>query len=103
MTTTPLNQPQPTPQAAKIDLFTSAGKLYHYIIVAADTWPQFQELVQRGANLWPDAPPAIKEFADLATTGKVQQDYQVQESKLHGRKADLVIMDELVCNQPPTP
>lgn len=38
-------------------------------------WPQFQELVQRGANLWPDASPAIKEFADRVTNGKVMQDY----------------------------
>lgn len=95
MTITPPNKPQPAQQAAKIELFSSAGKSYHYVIVSAETWPQFQELVQRGANLWPDAPPAIKEFADLVTTGKVQQDYRAQESKLQGRKADLVIMDDV--------
>lgn len=35
----------------------------------------FRELVQRGANLWPDAPAEIKEFADIITNGKVQQQY----------------------------
>jgi len=38
----------------------------------------FKELVQRGSNLWPDAPPVIKEFADVITTGSVQQDYWAQ-------------------------
>lgn len=41
-------------------------------------WKHFQELIQRGANLWPDAPPEIKEFADLVTNGKVMQDYYRQ-------------------------
>lgn len=36
----------------------------------------FQELVQRGTNLWPDAPVEIKEFADLVTSGQVMQDYR---------------------------
>lgn len=38
----------------------------------------FKELVHRGANLWPDAPPAAKEFADLITTGEVLQDCKTQ-------------------------
>ena len=38
----------------------------------------FRELVQRGANLWPDAPPSMKQFADLITNGKVLQDYTVE-------------------------
>lgn len=38
----------------------------------------FKELVQRGANLWPDAPPSIKEFADVITLGTVLQDYYAQ-------------------------
>lgn len=41
-------------------------------------WESFQELIQRGANLWPDAPPEIKDFADLVTNGKVMQDYYRQ-------------------------
>lgn len=40
----------------------------------------FQELVQRGANLWPDATPAIKAFADQVTNGKVLQDYSKQDT-----------------------
>ena len=40
----------------------------------------FKELVQRGTNLWPDAPPAAKEFADLITSGIVLQDYSTQST-----------------------
>jgi hypothetical protein len=55
------------------------GVLYKQVqIDAAEDWKLFQELVQRGANLWPDAPPHIKEFADLVTNGKVMQDYYIQ-------------------------
>ena len=38
----------------------------------------FKELIQRGANLWPDAPASIKEFADLVTSGTIRQDYYKQ-------------------------
>lgn len=38
----------------------------------------FKELVQRGANLWPDAPPEIKTFADEVTNGRILQDYESQ-------------------------
>jgi len=40
--------------------------------------PAFKELIQRGANLWPDAPPEIKAFADWITNGKIMQDYHAQ-------------------------
>ena len=39
---------------------------------------KFKELVQRATNLWPDAPPAIKEFADVVTSGNSLQDYYAQ-------------------------
>lgn len=40
---------------------------------------KFKELIYRGANLWPDAPPAIKEFADrICNDGVVMQDYYQQ-------------------------
>ena len=48
-------------------------------------WKHFQELIQRGANLWPDAPPEIKEFADLVTNGTVMQDYYRQANKEQGQ------------------
>jgi hypothetical protein len=48
------------------------------IMVREDSWKSFQELIQRGANLWPDAPPEIKKFADLVTTGQVMQEYAPQ-------------------------
>lgn len=41
---------------------------------------KFQELVQRATNLWPDAPPQIKEFADIITNGKILQDYYGQDT-----------------------
>jgi len=44
-------------------------------IDAADDYISFQELVQRGANLWPNAPASIKELADMVTSGKVMQQY----------------------------
>lgn len=51
------------------------------IYITHDAWPLFQQLVQRGANLWPDAPPDIKAFADIVTVGKVQQDYHKQANE----------------------
>lgn len=37
---------------------------------------KFIELVQRATNLWPDAPPEIKAFADQITNnGVLMQDY----------------------------
>lgn len=52
------------------------------LAVPAEDWKQFQELIQRGGNLWPDAPPAMKEFIDVVTVGHVQQDYFQQANVL---------------------
>lgn len=45
----------------------------------------FKELVQRATNLWPDAPPEIKAFADKVTNadwanGQPLQDYSAQNT-----------------------
>lgn len=48
------------------------------IQIDAGSWKQFQELVHRGSNLWPDASPEMKEFADKVTIGVVLQDYYAQ-------------------------
>jgi hypothetical protein len=63
----------------------SYGKDKLYIEVEADSLANFIELVRRGANLWPDAPPEIKEFHDMLRHGKVLQDYRAQDtsSKKH--------------------
>lgn len=46
-------------------------------IDSEESFKSFQQLVQRGTNLWPDAPAEIKAFADKITNdGKVQQEYQ---------------------------
>lgn len=42
---------------------------------------EFKELIQRGSNLWPDAIPEIKEFADIITNDIVLQDYNSQAFK----------------------
>lgn len=63
-----------------------SGMKYWYIHVPVADQPKFAELIQRGANLWPDAPPEIKEFADLVTNGRVLQDYYAQnkdQRKIH--------------------
>ena len=36
----------------------------------------FQELIQRGSNLWPDAPACVKQIADLVTSGRIMQSYK---------------------------
>jgi hypothetical protein len=38
----------------------------------------FKELVFRATNLWPDAPPEVKIFADILQFGKSLQDYYAQ-------------------------
>lgn len=47
--------------------------------VPAEHMPAFKELLQRGANLWPDAPPEIKAFVDTFIEGKPMQNYQQLE------------------------
>lgn len=42
--------------------------------------PAFKELVFRGTNLWPDAKPEIKDFADVLMYGKPLQDYKGQDT-----------------------
>jgi hypothetical protein len=46
------------------------------IVVSSEHVEKFKELIQRGANLWPDAPYYIKEFADVITNGKPLQNYR---------------------------
>lgn len=55
----------------------------------------FKQLIQRGANLWPDAPPEIKEFADLVTTGQVQQNYRAQVGQLIPVKSVNGVLEQL--------
>lgn len=45
------------------------------VYVDPESGPIFKQLVQRAANLWPDAPAEIKAFADEVTVGHVQQPY----------------------------
>lgn len=50
----------------------------YQIYIPAKDLPQFRELVSRAMNTWADAPPELKEFADLLIEGKVLQDYKSQ-------------------------
>lgn len=45
------------------------------IIIPKVDLPAFQQLVQRGAQTWADAPAEIKRVADVITNGEAMQDY----------------------------
>lgn len=54
------------------------------VIEGKESLDNFKELVNRATNLWPDAPPEIKEFADLVTNWDWHkgplQDYSTQDT-----------------------
>lgn len=45
------------------------------IIIPKTDLPAFKQMVQRGVNLWPDAPASIKSAADIITNGAEMQPY----------------------------
>lgn len=53
------------------------------IFVPKELLPAFKELIFRGANLWPDAKPEIKDFADVLMHGRPLQDYAGQDTSKH--------------------
>lgn len=59
---------------------------YAIIISGSESVRRFKELVQRGTNLWPDAHPEVKEFADRVTVGHVQQKYHEQATDQRKRE-----------------
>lgn len=65
---------------------SAVGPALDVYITSAESVTRFKELVHRATNLWPDAHPEIKEFADKVTVGHVQQDYHQQMPDL--RKFD---------------
>lgn len=50
------------------------------VVVPKELRKEFNDLVQRGANMWPDSSPSMKEFADMVTSNQVMQDYHSQPS-----------------------
>lgn len=50
------------------------------VVVPIACREKFNELIHRGANLWPDAPPYIKELADNVTNGFPLQNYRDHSS-----------------------
>lgn len=59
-------------------IVTSSDGSYITLSMGGAMLPAFKSLVQRAMNTWADAPPELKEFADLILDGKVQQDYHSQ-------------------------
>lgn len=55
------------------------------ITVPPEQEAAFKELVHRAVNLWPDASPEIKHFADIITNGAPMQDYKKQDFKLSNK------------------
>lgn len=43
-------------------------------------WDWFKEVLFRATNTWPDAPPEVKELADLVCEGSILQDYHSQDT-----------------------
>lgn len=64
--------------AILIDVFRLVESEITTIDVPDALYPAFKDMIQRAVNLWPDAPPEIKHFADVITNGKPMQDYFVQ-------------------------
>lgn len=62
------------------------------IIDGSSIW-KFKQLVQRATNLWPDAPPEIKEFADLITSGRILQDYRSQDTSASSEEKAFALSD----------
>lgn len=58
------------------------------IIDQSEDLDSFKKLIQRGANLWPDAPASIKGFADIITVGHIQQDYSAQDTSFKKEKVN---------------
>lgn len=62
------------------------------LVIPIPLWSDFQKLIQRGAQTWADAPPGIKELADLVTNGTVLQNYWEQnkdmQKKYEQKKSD---------------
>ena len=64
-----------------IEVYTSQNtELTTIVITTPKSLAGFKELVQRGSNLWPDAPPEIKETADIITNGQILQNYRGQDT-----------------------
>lgn len=57
------------------------------LTVSYENLKEFQKILDRALNCWPDAPVFWKELADKLTHGKVTQDYAHQESQKLTRNA----------------
>jgi hypothetical protein len=45
------------------------------ISVTQSSLPEFNELIDRALNCWPDAPKELKDLGDMLTHGRITQDH----------------------------
>lgn len=64
----------------KPKITASFGIQETYIEVPEELMIPFKQLINKALNTYPDAHPALKEFGDLLTHGKVLQDYYSQRT-----------------------
>lgn len=57
------------------------------LYITEDDVGAFKDLVFRGINNSPDAPPSMKQLYDILTHGKVLQDYAQQDKPLGSNKS----------------
>ncbi len=78
-------------------------------IVDDESITNFKDLVHRATNLWPDAPPEIKRFADLLIHGTELQDYdsqnrdQTSRHYAHYHRCSCGYTTKIVTNSPDAP
>lgn len=56
-----------------------------------------QAIFQRALNLWPDAPPQLKELGDRVTSGLVYQDYASQDTSKPPKEKSLKVVKCPTC------
>jgi hypothetical protein len=65
----------------KSEYYVSAAPSGNMVVVIdRSVIEDFKEMIRRAHNVWPDAVPSAKEFADLVTEGKILQDYYGQDT-----------------------
>lgn len=54
------------------------------ITIDGGSCKDFTTAMNRALNCWPDAPPELKELADMLNHGKILQDYYSQDTSKKG-------------------
>lgn len=64
-----------------INLGSSDKPLGATVVISSSSWGDFQKLVSRAMNCWPDASIELKEFHDVVVHGGLLQNYARLENK----------------------